>query len=284
MVFKSLILSTLYIGLETMVVSPPEYKRLDVGILGFARKLMRGAATSKQLQMQAQHIALLRYKNNGGGQVCLLLRLNFALLACVSFSVCQTTRMVAGPSLLHCLVGSLLMQMIPYLMESWMNERTLGLRSSGKTFKVSRKLVKGIFLLLLDGRIMDIFGRWGIFRILDCSELLYRYLNITVEPPECLAAGTVVPVHAFPEVVPRPSGQEIPEEPEAHTLVCDCTREGGLLRGAKFSNEKQLSTQIMHTEEELMAHVRGACAQQLPMFARGVSSSSPTALQCYVTY
>ena len=32
-----------------------------------------------------------------------------------------------------------------------------------------------------------------------------------------------------------------------------------------------------------MDHVRGACAQHLPMYARGVSSSCPTALQRYVT-
>ena len=47
MVFKSLILSTLFCGLETMVMSPAEYQRLDVCILGFVRKLMRGTATSK---------------------------------------------------------------------------------------------------------------------------------------------------------------------------------------------------------------------------------------------
>ena len=41
----------------------------------------------------------------------------------------------------------------------------------------------------------------------------------------------------------------------------------------------------VHTHRvELMGHVHGACAQQLPMSARGVSSSSPTALQRYVTY
>ena len=52
--FKSLIPGTLYSRLETMVMSPAEYKRLDVCILGFVRKLMRGAATSKkQLQIQA---------------------------------------------------------------------------------------------------------------------------------------------------------------------------------------------------------------------------------------
>ena len=45
--FKSLILSTLESGLETMVVSLAEYKRLDVCILGFVRKLMRAEATSK---------------------------------------------------------------------------------------------------------------------------------------------------------------------------------------------------------------------------------------------
>ena len=43
-------------------------------------------------------------------------------------------------------------------------------------------------------------------------------------------------------------------------------------------------TNVMHTQEGLMVHVRGACAQRLPMFARGVSSSSPTALQRHVTY
>ena len=100
------------------------------------------------------------------------------------------------------------------------------------------------FLLLLEDRIMDMFGRWRpFFRILDCSELRYRYLNITVEP-QCLVAGTVEPVPMFPDDVPQPSSQEIPEEPEAQTWVCDCTREGSLLCGAKFSTRKH----IMHTQ------------------------------------
>ena len=47
MVFKSLILSTLKSGLETTVMSMAEYKRLNDCILGFLRKLMREAATSK---------------------------------------------------------------------------------------------------------------------------------------------------------------------------------------------------------------------------------------------
>ena len=47
MVFQSLILSTLYSGLESMVKSSAEYKRLDVCLLAFVRKLMREAATSK---------------------------------------------------------------------------------------------------------------------------------------------------------------------------------------------------------------------------------------------
>ena len=38
MVFKSLILSTLYSGLETMVTSPGEYIRMDVCILGFGQE------------------------------------------------------------------------------------------------------------------------------------------------------------------------------------------------------------------------------------------------------
>ena len=41
--------------------------------------------------------------------------------------------------------------------------------------------------------------------------------------------------------------QEIPVEPEDRTWVCDCTREGGLLCGAKFSTKRQLTTHIMYT-------------------------------------
>ena len=135
-------------------------------------------------------------------------------------------------------------------------------------------------------RIVDIFGRLGaLCRILDCSELRYRYLSITVEPPECLSAGANVPVHACPEVLPLPSDQEIPNEPEAHTWVCDCRREGGLLCGAKFSTKKQRTTHIMHTQGEdswitFVEHARNNY-QCMP---RGVSSSSPTTLQRYVTY
>ena len=106
------------------------------------------------------------------------------------------------------------------------------------------------FLLLLEDRIMDILGRLGsFFRILDCSELRYHHLNISVAPPECLVEGTVAAVPMFPSVLPQPSSQEIPIEPEDQTWVCDCTREGGLLYGAKFSTKKkQLTKHIMHTQ------------------------------------
>ena len=101
MVFKSLILSTLYSGLGTMVMSPAEYKWLDVCILGFVRKLMRGTATSKTVtHVGTKKITLVRYNSSGDGWACLRLRLNFALLAWVSFNVRQTIHMVAGPSLL----------------------------------------------------------------------------------------------------------------------------------------------------------------------------------------
>ena len=42
-------------------------------------------------------------------------------------------------------------------------------------------------------------------------------------------------ISCFPVALPQPSSQEIPKELEAHSWVCDCTREGGLLCGAKFS-------------------------------------------------
>ena len=46
------------------------------------------------------------------------------------------------------------------------------------------------------------------FCILDCSELRHRHLNITVAPPGCLVAGTVVPVRLFPCVLPQPSSRD----------------------------------------------------------------------------
>ena len=83
--------------------------------------------------------------------------------------------------------------------------------------------------MLLEGRIVDIFGRM----------LRDRYLSIAVKPPGCLAAGTVVPVPAFPDTLPRYSNQEIPERPEAPTRVCECTSEGCLLCGAEFFSKKK---------------------------------------------
>ena len=62
-----------------------------------------------------------RYKSNGWA--CLLLRLNFALLVWVSFNVRQKNSMVAGPSLLHCLVGSFLRHMIPSVSDGKLCER-----------------------------------------------------------------------------------------------------------------------------------------------------------------
>ena len=94
-----------------------------------------------------------------------------------------------------------------------------------------------------------------------------------MEPPECLAASTIVPVHIFPEVLSQPSGQEIPHEPEAHAWVCDCTREEGLLCGAN-SPPKSSSPRISCLNRKgLVDHVDGTCAQQLLMYACGVSYS-----------
>ena len=102
-----------------------------------------------------------------------------------------------------------------------MSAPTLGLNNSGKT------LTGGMFSISVGGPQNGHLLSLGVFffRILDCSELRYRYLNITVEPPECLVAGADVPVLVFPDVVAQPSSQEIPEVPVARTWVCDCTRE-----------------------------------------------------------
>ena len=126
-----------------------------------------------------------------------------------------------------------------------------------------------MFSLAVGGPHRGHFWSFGVFfRILDCSELRYCYLNMTVTPPECMVAGTVVPVPVFPGVLPRPSSQEIPVELEDHTWVCDRTREE-VLRGAKLSTKKTSSQRISCIHKVgLMVHVRGACAQQLPMFAR----------------
>ena len=95
---------------------------------------------------------------------------------------------------------------------------------------------------------MDMFGRLFFFASLTAQSGGVRYLSITVEPPECLAEGTVAPFLVFPVALPQPSSQEIPEEPEAHTWVCYCTREGGLLCGAKFSTLKTAHHPVMHTQ------------------------------------
>ena len=172
-------------------MSPAGYKRLDGCILPRLR----------QSQMQAQNIALCRYKSNIGGWACLRLRSNFALLAWVSFNVCQTIRLVAGLSLLHCLAGSffeshdtvsggkLCERANPWAQQLWQDIQ--GLKDDQGE----------CFLLMLEDRNMDIFGiLFFFFRIFDCSELRYRHLNITMAPQECLVVRTVVPVPLFFQV------------------------------------------------------------------------------------
>ena len=118
-------LSTLASRLERMVVSPSEYKALS-GNACVERPLQ------KQLQMQAQNIALFRHKNNGGGLVCLHLRLNFALLACLSFSVCQTIG-----AFIAAVFGSFLFGAHDTVSDGKLSERANPwLSSSGKTFRV----------------------------------------------------------------------------------------------------------------------------------------------------
>ena len=126
---------------------------------------------------------------------------------------------------------------------------------------------------------------WSIvlfIRTLDCSELRYRFLNITVAPPECLVAGTVVPAPLCPGILHQPPSQEILVA-EDHTWVFHCTKEGGLLCGAKFSTKKQLTTHIMHTQ----GGTRGSRSWSVRATITNVCpwcSSSPTALQRYGTY
>ena len=101
-------------------MSLADYKRLDVCVLGFVRKLMRGTATSKTVTDSG------RYKSNGGGWACLRLRSNFGLLALVSVNVCQRIRIVAR-AFIAALAGSPLSHMIPSPMESYASTRILGL-------------------------------------------------------------------------------------------------------------------------------------------------------------
>ena len=51
--------------LETMVMSLAEYKRLDVCILGFVRKLVRGTATSKTVTDAGTKYRTLKSNGNG---------------------------------------------------------------------------------------------------------------------------------------------------------------------------------------------------------------------------
>ena len=60
---------------------------------------------------------------------------------CDSTSHCSPGSTVR-PLLMHCLGGSLLRHMIPSLRASCVRARTLGLSSSGKTFRVSRRLTR----------------------------------------------------------------------------------------------------------------------------------------------
>ena len=220
MVFKSLILRTIYSGLKTMVMTPAGYKRLDVCILGFVRKLMHGAATSKTVTDAGTTCRALSAQEQWRwvGLSPSVIDLRIALLRLLQ------RVLVAGPSLLQCLAGSLLSHMIVSLMKSCVSPRILGLSSSGRTCTVSRKLIRVNVVNFCCCRIASwicLVAGGLFFRILNCSELRYRYFNISVSP---IFEGTV--------------GQENPVEPDAPTWVCDCTRKGGLLCGAKFSAKK----------------------------------------------
>ena len=135
--------------------------------------------------------------------------------------MCQTIPMVVEASLLQCLAGSLVKHITRFLMESCVGTRTLGLSSSGKTFRVSVRLTRrNVFYFCWRVALWTFLDAWFFFsRIFDCTEFRYRYLSITVAPPECFVAERLYHFLRFPVALPQPSSQEIPEEPEAHSWV-----------------------------------------------------------------
>ena len=110
--------------------------------------------------MQAQNIALFRHKNNGGGLVCLILRLNFVLLlqrvsnnsyGCRGFIAAVFGRF---PCEAHHTVsdGKLCGHANPWAQQLWQVVQVLNDADQEECF-----------LFLLDGRIMDIFGLMCFF-------------------------------------------------------------------------------------------------------------------------
>ena len=124
MVFKSLTLRTLKSGLETMVTEPCGVQTIGT----FA--LLACQDISKQSQMQAQKYRSLSAQEQSGWLVCLILRSNFALLLQrVLNNSC------GGKAFIAAVFDSLVKHITPFLMVSCVSARTLGLSSSGKTFR-----------------------------------------------------------------------------------------------------------------------------------------------------
>ena len=190
-----------------MVMSPAEYKRLDVCILGLVRKLMRGPATSKTVTDSGTDFRTLLVQEQWRSPSAIELRIaRLGLLQRVSNKPYGCRVFIAA------LFGSFPFESHDTVSDGKLCEhanpwaRAVLTRHSRSKGGVS----VGMFSTAAGGPNHGYVCSIGFFfRILDCSELWYCYLNITVAPPECLVVGAVVPGLLFPGMLPHPSSQEI---------------------------------------------------------------------------
>eukprot|EP00434_Breviolum_minutum_P031879 symbB.v1.2.028194.t1/scaffold2897.1/size67685/5 len=253
-IFAGTVVSALLSGLEALVLSSAQLRRLDSIILTYGRKLMRGAACKKEVLDGA-----IKFKACTSRQVWEYLRLVPCEIELRIRRLGWLQQLVRSP-VLHCNVLAALFGKFPSDSETvpsfsintnpWAQQlhndvQTLGELDSGVCF-----------LPFLQSDLSKLFSEFKTdFLYVDVSEFRAKYFSISIPPPGWVPEADLEP----PDV--EPVDDNLPYE-------CECLLDDGTICGRKFATLQQLATHVRRFKAgnhgAIPQHYRAVVTNQCP--------------------
>ena len=276
MVFGAMVRGVAFSGLEALLLSESEYKRLDSIVNKFARKVLRGAACKRTLQEDGQTL----YRAMPDDDVCKLLRFVPARVElCVRRL--QYWQSVAKCPHLHKTVLAAVFGKLHW--DSAASVRDDGGFAACVNPWVGQFQEDMVALLKLDSaaeRLHGIGDRFFLvftdyradFLAIDCTELRSSFFSVCVPPP-----GVVIPMPQSEEQ--QMQDQVGGEVEERQSFACDCKCEDGSTCAATFGTAQALAMHQRRTKGgthgHVHPHVRAAVCNQC-LFCKHVFTSIRT--------
>lgn len=253
-IFAGTVVTALLSGLEALVLSSAQLRRLDSIILTYGRKLMRGAACQKEVLDGA-----IKFKACTSRQVWEYLRLVPCEIELRIRRLGWLQQLVRSP-VLHCNVLAALFGKFPSDPETvpsfsintnpWAQQlhndvQTLGELDSGVCF-----------LPFLQSDFSKIFSEFKPdFLYVDVSEFRAKYFSISIPPPGWVPEADLEP----PDV--EPVDDNLPYE-------CECLLDDDTICGRKFATLQQLATHVRKFKAgnhgAIPQHYRAVVTNQCP--------------------